>query len=343
MPTARPVRRPARLRRTVAAPLNHGGNLRVRRLIALCLAAVLLAGCSVAHRANERPPEPPRPVTPVPTVIAPPQPEGIDGTLGQSGRHACTAVAAPENLVKRPSSKWTAKPFGWNDGGLPAFDLCTLVVGGLPAVIGVSSLAASPGSLERVANALGMFEPADKLGGAARDLGPGARTSGRGIVFETTQRIVRITTTSGLPDGELLRVAVSVRNAVPQVIRPARQSDAACQLSNAMAERFIGVLVQLRRDYRVNGALTCIWGTTEATVAIVESLHTDSIPEASQTPPPRSAPIGRPGYYLPDQGELVFRNGRRVVRVSALTTPPREIPLASLLDIVDPLLPLFLR
>jgi hypothetical protein len=326
MPTARPVRRTA-----------------LRRLLCAILAGVLLAGCSVAHRANERPPEPPRPVVPVPTVIAPPQPERVDGTVGQPGKHACTAVTGPDNLVKRPSSKWTAKPFGWNDGGLPAFDLCTLVVGGLPAVIGVSSLPAQPGTLERVANMLGMFEPAEKLGGAARDLGDGARTSGRGIVFMTGNRIVRITSVSGLPDGELLRVAVSVQNVVPQVIRPARQADAACQLSNAMAERFIGVLVQLRRDYRVNGGLTCIWGTTEATVAIVESLQTDSIPEASQTPPPRSAPIGRPGYYLPDQGELVFRNGRRVVRVSALTDPAREIPLESLLDIVEPLLPLFLR
>ncbi|MEV6286446.1 hypothetical protein [Kribbella sp. NPDC051770] len=276
-------------------------------------------------------------------MIAPPQPEGVDGSVGQAGPHACAAVAAPENLVRRPSSKWVAKAFGWNDGGLPAFDLCTLVVGGQPVTIGVSSLPAHPGTLERVANTLGMFEPADKLGGSARDLGPGARTSGRGIVFETRDRIVRVTSASGLPDGELLRVAVSARNAVPQVIRPARQSDAACQVSNAMAERFIGVLVQLRRDYRVNGALTCIWGTTEATVAIVESLNADTIPEANQTPPPRSAPIGRPGYYLPAQGELVFRNGRRVVRVSALTDPPREIPLASLLDIVDPLLPLFLR
>ncbi|MGC4941631.1 hypothetical protein [Kribbella sp. DT2] len=335
MPTATPVRRclgTARRHRTFA-----------RRLLSFFLAAVMLAGCSVAQRANEKPPEPPRPDTPIPTVIAPPQPEGIDGTVGQPGKHACTAVTGADNLVKRPSSKWTAKPFGWNDGGLPAFDLCTLVVGGRPAVIGVSSLPASPDTLERVANTLGLFEPADKLGGAARDLGPGARTSGNGIVFETGSRIVRITSASGLPDGELLRVAVSVRNVVPQVIRPARQSDAACQLSNAMAERFIGVLVQLRRDYRVNGALTCIWGTTQATVAIVESLHTDTIPEATQTPPPRSAPIGRPGYYLPDQGELVFRNGRRVVRVSALTDPPREVPLESLLDIVDPLLPLFLR
>jgi hypothetical protein len=309
----------------------------------LALTGVLLTGCSVARRADERPSDPPRPVIPVPTVIAPPQPEGVDGTAGQPGPHACTAVAAPGNLVKRPSSNWTAKPYGWNDGGLPALDLCTLVVGGQPVVIGVSALDVVPGTLERVANTLGMFEPAEKLGGAARDLGPGARTSGRAIVFEAAGRIVRVTTTSGLPNGELLRVAVSVRHVVRQVIRPARQSDAACQLANAMAERFIGVHVQLRRDYRVNGALTCIWGTGEATVAIVESLHTDSIPEARQTPLPWPAPIGRPGFYLPDQGELVFRQGRRVVRVSALTDPPREIPLQSLLDIVEPLLPLFLR
>ncbi|WP_237771200.1 hypothetical protein [Kribbella sp. ALI-6-A] len=327
MPTPRPVRRTA---------------LR-RRLTGVVLAVALLSGCSVARRASEPPPEPPRPAVPVPTVIAPPPPEGLDGTAGQPGNHACMAVAGPANLVKRPSSSWTAKPYGWNDGGLPALDLCTLVVGGLPVVIGVSALPVAPGTLERVANTLGMFEPAEKLGGAARDLGPGARTSGRAIVFQAAGRIVRVTPTSGLPDGELLRVAVSVRHVVREVVRPARQSDSACQLANAMAERFIGVHVQLRRDYRVNGALTCIWGTDDATVAIVESVHTDSIPEARQTPLPWPAPIGQPGYYLPDQGELVFRQGRRVVRVSALTAPPREIPLQALLDIVEPLLPLFLR
>jgi hypothetical protein len=60
-------------------------------------------------------------------------------------------------------------------------------------------------------------------------------------------------------------------------------------------------------------------------------------------PPPRLAPLGQPGYYLPEEGELVFRQGRRVVRVTGLTNPPREVTLDALLTIVDPLLPLFLR
>ncbi|ADB32425.1 hypothetical protein Kfla_3365 [Kribbella flavida DSM 17836] len=306
-------------------------------------AALLLAGCSVARRADELPPEPVRLAAPVPTVVAPPQAEGLDGRAGQPGKHACSAVSSADNTIRRPRSQWVAKPYSWNDGGLPAMDLCTLTVDGRTAVVGITALAARPGMLERVADAAEMFEPAAKLGAPAQDLGYGARTSGRGVVFEVADRVVRITSDTGLPDGELLRVAVSVHKVVPQVLRPARQSDSACQLSTAMVERFIGVLVQLRRDYRVNGALTCIWGTNDTTVAIVESVHPDEIPEARQVPPPRPAPIGRPGYYLPDRGELVFRQGRRVVRVSALTVPAREIPLDTLIGIVQPLLPLFLR
>jgi hypothetical protein len=89
--------------------------------------------------------------------------------------------------------------------------------------------------------------------------------------------------------------------------------------------------------------LTCIWGTFDATVSIVEAFDQATIPESQRVPPPRFAPIGQPGYYVPEAGELVFRQGRRVVRVSALTNPPREVTLDALTTIVDPMLPLFLR
>jgi hypothetical protein len=138
-------------------------------------------------------------------------------------------------------------------------------------------------------------------------------------------------------------IAVAARDAVPKTVRNARQSDSACQVSTPAAERFVGARAQLRRDYRVNGALTCIWGTYDATVSIVEAFNQQTIPEAHRVPPPRLAPIGQPGYYLPGEGELVFRQGRRVVRVAGLTNPNREIPLETLLGIVGPLLPLFLR
>ena len=51
----------------------------------------------------------------------------------------------------------------------------------------------------------------------------------------------------------------------------------------------------------MNGALTCIWGTYDATVSIVEAFDQPTIPEAQRVPPPRLAPIGQPGYYLPDR------------------------------------------
>ena len=101
--------------------------------------------------------------------------------------------------------------------------------------------------------------------------------------------------------------------------------------------------MQLRRDYRVKGALTCIWGSLAATVSIVEAFDQPSIPEAETVPPPGLAPIGQPGYYLPEAGELVFRQGRRVVRVTGLTNPPQVVSLATLTGIVAPLLPLFMR
>ncbi len=301
--------------------------------------ALVLAGCSVAQRADGARPRVTQPTVQVPTVVAPPQAEGLDGTAGQPARHACSALLG---RVK-PPTKWTAKPNSWNDGGLPALDLCTLMVGAKPVVIGVSALPAQPNSLERLANAANLFEPADKLGPDGVRLGPEARSGGTGVAFLVGDRVLRITTKGDIPPADLLGIAETVRDVVPSVMRNARQSDSACQVSNSRAEQFIGTLVQLRRDYRVNGALTCIWGTFDATVSIVESVHADSIPEATKTPRPMPAPIGLPGYYLPDQGEIVFRQGRRVVRVSALTDPGRTVPMDTLIDIVQPIMPLFIR
>ena len=129
-----------------------------------------------------------------------------------------------------------------------------------------------------------------------------------------------------------------------RVVKPARESDATCQPSGSTAEQFLGVSAQLRRDYRTErGALTCIWGSTDATVAIVESVRPDRIPEADRQPAPRLAPVGEEGYYLPEEGELVFRKGHRVVRVTALSEPSRPASLDRLFDIVEPIMPLFLR
>jgi hypothetical protein len=110
-----------------------------------------------------------------------------------------------------------------------------------------------------------------------------------------------------------------------------------------VAEQFLGVpRAELRRDYRVRTGMTCIWGTDDRTVSIVESLDS-ALPEARYVPTPLPAPIGDRGYYLPDAGELVFQSGRRVVRVSALAEPPVPVSMDRLLDIVEPIMPLFLR
>jgi hypothetical protein len=301
-----------------------------------------LVGCSVARRADEARPLVPEPVVVLPTVVVPPQAEGLDGTAGASGPQVCTAVTA--RLSEQLGFPVTARANSWNDAGLPALDLCTLLLEGRPVVVGVTALPAQPDALSRLSAGAGSVE-------ALPELGPDARLSDSRLVFAVGDRAIKITPAGGInrsyPGGidrvKAVAIGRAVRDVVPGVLRPGRQSDSACQLSNSVAERFVGALVQLRRDYRVNGALTCIWGTYDATVSIVESFHADSIPEATATPPPRLAPIGRPGYYLPDQGELVFRQGRRVVRVTGLTNPPREVPLETLLDIVEPLLPLFIK
>ncbi|MFG1813382.1 hypothetical protein ACGFIF_06435 [Kribbella sp. NPDC049174] len=315
------------------------------RAVACALALGLVASsCSVARRADGTRPVPsasPAPAV-VPTVVAPPQAEGLDGTAGAPGPQVCTAITG--TLTASLHVTVTAKPSAWNDGGLPALDLCTLLVEGRPVTIGVSALPSQADSLDRLLSGAGSPAP-------LTELGPDARIAESRIVFPVGDRAVRITPAGGIDRStagsidraKAVALALATRDAVPKTIRNARQSDSACQVSNSAAERFVGAHVQLRRDYRVNGALTCIWGTYDATVSIVEAFDQPTIPEADRVPPPRLAPIGRPGYYLPDEGELVFRQGRRVVRVTGLTNPPREVPLDTLLGIVDPLLPLFLR
>jgi hypothetical protein len=278
----------------------------------------------------------------VPTVVAPPQAEGLDGTTGAPGPQVCSAITS--TLAGKLGVKVTANPNSWNDAGLPALDLCTLLLEGRPVVIGISALPRQPDSLDRLIAGNGLTT-------GIRELGPEARIGVSRLVFAVGDRAVRITsmggidrsTATGIDRAKALAIGLAVRDALPKVLRNARQSDSVCQESNAAAEHFVGTRAELRRDYRVNGALTCIWGTNDSTVAIVESFHADAIPEAAQKPPPANAPVGRPGYYLPDQGELVFRQGPRVVRVTALTNPSRQVSLQNLLDIVGPLLPLFIR
>ncbi|HEU4947122.1 MAG TPA: hypothetical protein VFT31_08220 [Kribbella sp.] len=232
--------------------------------------------------------------------------------------------------------KATARPDSWNDGGLPAMDLCILMLRDRPVTIGVSALPRQSDSLDRLASAADTPEALPELSAEAR-VGP------TGLVLGASDRAVRITMPSGLDRGTALTLGRVVQAAVPAVVKPARQSDGACQPSGATAEQFLGSRAQLRRDYRVDGALTCIWGTFDGTVSIVESFRPDSIPEARRTPPPKLAPIGNPGYYLPEEGELVFRQGKRVVRIAALTEPARTVNLDELLDIVEPIMPLFIR
>ncbi|MFB6723297.1 hypothetical protein ACFCV3_24160 [Kribbella sp. NPDC056345] len=307
------------------------------------LVALIMSGCSVARNADRaRPSVPPAPQAGVPTVIAPPQAQGLDGRSGAPGPQVCTAIAG--ELTERLTVPVTAHDSAWNDGGLPALDLCTLLVEGRPVTVGVSALPRQPDALGRLLNGAGHISPLSELG-------PEAQITESRIVFITADRAVRITPAGGIDQGradgldraKAVTIALAAKDAVPKVLRAARQTDPTCQLSNSPAEKFIGAAAQLRRDYRVHGALTCIWGTYDATVSIVEAFDQPSIPESQRMPPPRNAPIGRPGYYLPDEGELVFRLGRRVVRVTALTTPPREVSLDALTTIVDPMMPLFLR
>ena len=311
-----------------------------RLLLALTLLAV--TGCTVAQRANDSPPPTIPPTAVIPTVIAPPQPEGLDGTAGAPGPQVCTAVT--RTLTAKLRVPVTAKPYAWNDSGLPAMDLCTLLLEDRVVTIGVSALPSQPDTLGRLMDGAGDLQQLPELG-------PDALIADSRLVFPVGDRAVRVTpaggidrsTATGIDRAKAVAIALAVQDAVPKNLRPARQSDATCQLANSAAERFVQLHVQLRRDYRVKGALTCIWGTYDATVSIVEAFDQATIPESQRVPPPRFAPLGQPGYYLPEEGELVFRQGRRVVRVTALTNPSREVSLESLTNIVDPMLPLFLR
>jgi len=306
------------------------------------LVALAVPGCSVARNADRPRPPVPVPSAGVPTVVAPPQAEGLDGRSAAAGPQVCTAIAG--ELTTRLSVPVTANPGAWNDGGLPALDLCMLLVEGRQVTVGVSALPRQPDALGRLLTGAGHIAP-------LTELGPEAQITESRIVFITGNHAVRITPAGGIDQGradgldraKAVTIALAAKDAVPKVLRSARQTEATCQLSNSGAEKFIGAAAQLRRDYRVNGAVTCIWGTYDATVSIVEAFDQKTIPESQHVPPPHNAPIGRPGYYLPEEGELVFRRGRRVVRVTALTNPPREVSLEELTAIVDPMMPLFLR
>lgn len=321
------------------------GRIAGRRVVAGVLGVVLVsAGCSVARTADQAGRSAPRVTVPVPavvpTVVVPPQADGLDGTAGAPGPHVCAAIAKPLSTALRQPV--TARPNSWSDGGLPALDLCTLLIDSRAVRIGVTALPRQEDTLIRLTTGTSGGQPVPELDWDA------VLAESR-LVFPVGDRAVRITADggidrhTGISRATAITIARAVRTTVPHTLRNNRQADSTCQLSTSAAERFLGTQVQLRRDYRVRGALTCIWGTSDGTVAIVEAFDQPTIPEAQTTPPPRSAPIGQPGYYLPDRGELVFRQGRRVVRVTALTDPAREIPLNSLLTIVEPLLPLFIR
>ena len=75
---------------------------------------------------------------------------------------------------------------------------------------------------------------------------------------------------------------------LPAALKSARITDGACQPAGSLAEQFLGASALLRRDYRVRGGLTCIWGTTDRTVAITESITSnavaDPMPEAHRQP-----------------------------------------------------------
>jgi hypothetical protein len=325
--------------------MTRSAAVRWVALIAL-IAVLAVTGCSVARKADQARPTSTRPVLPVPTAIAPPQAEGLNGIGGSPPPNACTAVAG--SLTGGLGRRVTARPGSWNDGGLPALDLCMLLLGDRPVVVGVSALPSRPDSLDRLTR--GVSSPGVPAGGTAQEpvaplpeLSDDARLGPRRVTFSAGDRVVRITAADRLDRATALTLGRAVRAVVPRTLRAARQSDGACQPAGATVETFLGGRAALRRDYRVDGALTCIWGTAGATVSIVESFRPDTIPEARRTPAPRLAPIGQPGYYLPEEGELVFRQGRRVVRVTALTDPSQQATLDDLVDLVEPVMPLFIR
>jgi hypothetical protein len=314
--------------------------------IGCCLGVV---SCTTAREAS-RPRATPTPVHAAPTAIAPPAPPGLDGAAGVSGANICTALSAADlaGLLGGGGGRVTvtARPNSWNDAGLPSMDLCSLVVTrtGRPAQtvhVGVSALPTQGASLTRLSTTLGP-DPV-----AAPEIGPDALAGPLGAAFTLEDRAVRVTAAPGLSRADAAAVAKAVVPVLPAALKSARITDGACQPAGSLAEQFLGASALLRRDYRVRGGLTCIWGTTDRTVAITESIIsnavTDPMPEAHRRPRPALAPIGDEGYFLPSEGQLVFRKGKRVVRVSALAEPPVEVTLDGLLSIVEPVMPLFIR
>lgn len=257
----------------------------------------------------------------------------------------CTALPAAE-LGRLLRGTVTARPSGWNDAGVPSLDLCALVVSrsGQPeqtVFVGVSALPARSSSLTRLSTTVGP-DPAP-----APEVAPDAIAGSLGAALTVEDRVVRVTGTRGLSRADAAAVAAVVTPVLAGALKPSRITDGSCQPAGSLAEQFLGESAQLRRDYRAGGGLTCVWGSADRTVAIVESIPgagvRDPIPEAHRQPRPVLAPVGDEAYFLPDEGLLVFRKGRRVVRVSALAEPPVAVTMDGLLSIVEPIMPLFLR
>jgi hypothetical protein len=315
-----------------------------RPVVPLLVAGCLLTACTTAREAS-RPRVTPTPVPAGPTAVAPPAPPGLDGSAGSTDGTVCTALPAAD-LSRGLGGTVTVRPNGWNDGGVPSLDLCSLVVsrGGRPAQtvqVGVSALPAQPASLTRLATTVGP-DPAP-----APEVAADAIAGDLGAAFTVQDRVVRVTGTPGLTHAEAAVLAAAVIPVLPSALKSARMTDGSCQPAGSVAEQFLGESAQLRRDYRVRGGLTCIWGSTDRTVAIVESIMSsavaDPLPEANRRPRPALAPVGDEAYFLPDEALLVFRKGRRVVRVSALAEPPVAVTMDGLLSIVEPVMLLFIR
>lgn len=307
-----------------------------RALTVLAAAACVLAGCSSPDAGPTPNAEPP-----VPTAIAPPPAPGQDGLNGAPPPNLCTLLDRAA-LASRLGTAVTVRPYGWNDGGVPSLDQCAIVLskpGTAARVvrIGVSVLSAQVRSLERLVRTLGP----DVV--QLPRVGDEARLGSQGMAFGVGDRVVRIDANLNAAEAEALAAAVTA--AVPRLHRNSRESDGACQPAGANAEEFLGVNAQVRRDSRVHGALTCIWGSTDATVSIVESYFPPParavLPAEVRSAKP--AAIGDEGFYLPEQGRLVFRKGPRIVQVSALSDPARPASAELLTSIVKPVLPLFLR
>ena len=121
-------------------------------------------------------------------------------------------------------------------------DLCTLLVQDRVVTIGVSALPSQPDSLSRLMTGAATVEPLPELG-------PENRVAESRLVVLAGDRAVRITPAGGIDRGtadgidraKAIAIAVAARDAVPTTLRPARQADAACQVANSAAERFVGL------------------------------------------------------------------------------------------------------